>query len=162
MNKQISELNANMSVGNRGFTIIEVLLAMAIFLIGFLAVGSMQLSAVNGNKSARMRTSASILAADIVEQLMRCPYDSSGCTLTRSNVTVGVQYAEDDPLALGTHGPFSDDPDGDGPDRSYEVQWVVANGPEPNSKEIDVTVRWQKLGQNQTVQYTFLAGDANI
>ena len=161
MNKKISLINTNMLAGNRGFTIIEVLMAMAIFLIGFLAVGSMQISAVNGNKSARMRTSASILAGDIVEQLMRCPYESSACTLTRSNATVGVQYVEPDPLALGAHGPFTDDPDGDGPDRSYEVRWVVANGPEVNSKEIDVTVRWQKLGQDQSVEYTFIAADTN-
>ena len=87
MNKKIYLINSNMLAGNRGFTIIEVLMAMAIFLIGFLAVGSMQISAVNGNKSARMRTSASVLAADIVEQLMRCPYKSSTCKLTRSNAT---------------------------------------------------------------------------
>ena len=160
MNKKIYLINSNMLAGNRGFTIIEVLMAMAIFLIGFLAVGSMQISAVNGNKSARMRTSASVLAADIVEQLMRCPYESSTCKLTRSNATVGEQYSETDPLALGAHGPFTDDPDGDGPDCTYEVRWVVANGPEPNSKEIDVIVRWQKLGQDQTVQYTFIAADA--
>jgi len=160
MNKKNSLINTNMLAGNRGFTIIEVLMAMAIFLIGFLAVGSMQISAVNGNKSARMRTSASVLAADIVEQLMRCPYESSSCSLIRPN------YVENDPLAMGAHpGPsnndwFDDDPDEAGPDRAYQVRWFVANGPEPNSKEIDVIVRWQKLGQWQTVQYTFIAADA--
>ena len=54
MNKKKFSIN-DMLAGNRGFTIIEVLMAMAIFLIGFLAVGSMQISAVNGNKSARRR-----------------------------------------------------------------------------------------------------------
>lgn len=162
MNTPKSFLNKHISIGNRGFTIIEVLMAMTIFLIGFLAVGSMQISAVNGNTSARMRTSASILAGDIVEQLMRCPYESSGCTLTRANETDGIQYSVNDPLAMGAHGPFDDDPDGDGPDRTYQVRWVVANGPEVGSKEIDVIIRWQKLGQDQTVQYTFLAADANL
>ncbi len=145
-----------------GFTMIEVLLAMAIFLVGFLAVGSMQISAVNGNNSARLRTSASILAADIVEQLLRCPYESSACSLIRTD------YTENDPLGFGAHpGPstddwFSDDPDGGGPDRSYQVRWFVANGPEANSKSIDVIVRWQKKGQENSVQYTFLAADANL
>jgi prepilin-type N-terminal cleavage/methylation domain-containing protein len=165
MNVQIFSLKKNISFTDSGFTIIEVLMAMTIFVIGFLAVASMQIAAVNGNTSARMRTSASILAADIVEQLMRCPYESSTCTLVRThqiNDIDVVQYTTDDPLAMGAHGPFDDDPDGDGPDRSYEVRWVVGNGPEVNSKEIDVTVTWQKLGQNQTVQYNFLAGDANI
>jgi prepilin-type N-terminal cleavage/methylation domain-containing protein len=150
------------AVDNQGFTMIEVLMAMAIFLIGFLAVSSMQISAANGNASARLRTSASILAADIVEQLLRCPYDSAGCSLIRPD------YVENDPLALGAHpGPavtdwFDDDPDEGGPDRTYQVRWFVSNGPEVGSKEIDVIVRWQKKGQNNSVQYTFLAADANL
>ena len=151
---------------NNGFTLIEVLLAMVIFLIGFLAVGSMQISAVNSNANARLRTSASILAGDIVEQLLHCPYDSADCSLIRTT------FVEDDPLAIGTHPDDDDndatiewrneDPDGGGPDRSYDVRWVVANGPEPNSKAIDVIVRWRKKGQDNTVQYSFVTADADF
>jgi type IV pilus assembly protein PilV len=140
----------------QGFTMVEVMIAMAIFLIGFLAVGSMQISAVNGNASARMRTSASILAGDIVEQLLRCPYESSACSIIRPD------YSHNDPLGFGDHGPFNDDPDGDGPDGTYQVRWTVANGPEVNSKTVDVIVRWQKLGKDNSVQYSFVAADANL
>jgi len=147
---------------NKGFTMIEVLMAMAIFLIGFLAIGSMQISAVSGNTNSRLRTSASILAGDIVEQLIRCPYQSDTCSLIRTD------YVEDNPLDFGAHpGPgnndwFDDDPDGDGPDRSYEVRWFVANGPEANSKTIDVIVRWRKRGRDNSVQYSFVAADGNF
>ena len=162
MKAQTRSMNKHIALNNNGFTMIEALMAMAIFLIGFLAVSSMQISAVNGNTSARMRTSASILAGDIVEQLLRCPYESSGCSLIRPD------YVENDPLALGAHpGPavtnwFDDDPDEGGPDRAYQVRWVVANGPEVGSKEIDVIVRWQTKGKNNSVQYTFVAADANL
>jgi len=165
MNAQTFSLKKNISTADSGFTLIEVLMAMTIFLIGFLAVASMQIAAVNGNTSARMRTSASILAADIVEQLMRCPYDSSGCTLTRDNETDGEQYSDNDPLAIGRHpdpGVYTDDPDGDGPDQEYDVWWVVANGPDADSKQIDVFVRWQKGAKNNSVQYSFLAANANL
>ena len=147
---------------NNGFTLIEVLLAMVIFLIGFLAVGSMQISAVNSNANARLRTSASILAGDIVEQLLHCPYDSTDCSINRST------YVQDDPLAIGVYpGPsvndwFTEDPDDGGPDRSYDVRWVVANGPEPNSKAVDVIVRWRKKGQDNSVQYSFVTADADF
>ena len=147
---------------NSGFTLIEILLAMVIFVIGFLAVGSMQISAVNGNTNSRLRTSATILAGDIVEQLLHCPYDSTWCPLVRE------EYVEDNPLELGAHpGPttndwFEEDPDGSGPDRSYEVRWFVANGTEPSSKEVDVIVRWRKKGRNNSVQYTFVTGDASL
>jgi len=146
----------------QGFTMIEVLMAMVIFLIGFLAVGSMQISSVNANSNARLRTSASILAGDIVEQLLRCPYQSDTCSLIRTD------YVQDNPLDFGAHpGPgnddwFDDDPDGGGPDRSYEVRWFVANGPEANSKTVDVIVRWQKRGRDNSVQYSFVVADANL
>ena len=147
---------------NNGFTLIEVLMAMVIFLIGFLAVGSMQISAVNSNANARLRTSASILAGDIVEQLLHCPYESTDCSLIRST------YVQDDPLAIGAYpGPttndwFTEDPDDGGPDRSYDVRWVVANGPEPNSKAVDVIVRWRKRGRDNNVQYSFVTADADF
>jgi len=165
MNAQTFLSKKKISIADNGFTMIEVLMAMTIFLIGFLAVGSMQIASVNGNTSARMRTSASILAADIVEQLMRCPYDSSSCTLTRDNQTDGEQYFDNDPLSIGRHpdpGWYTDDPDGDGPDQEYDVCWVVANGPDPNSKQIDVFVRWQRGVKNNSVQYSFLAADADL
>ena len=162
MNAKASYTGENPSVDNNGFTLVEVMIAMAIFLIGFLAVGMMQISAVNGNASARMRTSASILTGDIVEQLLRCPYESSACSLIRPD------YANNNPLGFGAHpGPgnddwFDDDPDGDGPDRTYQVRWFVANGPEANSKTIDVIVSWDQRGRNNNVQYSFVAADANL
>ena len=42
--------------GHHGFTLIEVLIAMAIFSIGILAVGAMQISSTNSNAGARIQT----------------------------------------------------------------------------------------------------------
>ena len=61
--------------GNSGFTLIEILIAMAIFSIGILAVGNMQLGSTNGNTSARIRTESSVWAQDTIETLMLLPYD---------------------------------------------------------------------------------------
>ena len=41
---------------SRGFTLIEVLMAMAIFSIGILAVGTMQIHSANSNTGARIHT----------------------------------------------------------------------------------------------------------
>jgi prepilin-type N-terminal cleavage/methylation domain-containing protein len=41
---------------HHGFTLIEVLIAMAIFSIGILAVGAMQVSSTNSNAGARIQT----------------------------------------------------------------------------------------------------------
>ncbi len=58
----------------RGFTLIEVLIAVAIFSIGILGVGTMQLRSTGGNTNARIGTEASIWAQDRVETLMLLPY----------------------------------------------------------------------------------------
>jgi len=62
------------SYKERGFTLIEVLIAMAIFSIGILGVGTMQIRSTTGNTSARIRTEASTWAQDRVETLMLLSY----------------------------------------------------------------------------------------
>ena len=62
-------------VNNRGFTLIEVMIALAIFSIGILAIAGMQISSINGNSSARMQTEATTLAVERLERLIALPYD---------------------------------------------------------------------------------------
>lgn len=57
-----------------GFTIIEVVIAMAIFAIGVLAVASLQVATIKGNSSARKTTDAITLAEDRLETMMNSPY----------------------------------------------------------------------------------------
>jgi type IV pilus modification protein PilV len=57
-----------------GFTLIEVLVAMAIFAIGILALTSLQAVYIGGNSSARMQTEATTLAAQWLERLKILPY----------------------------------------------------------------------------------------
>lgn len=59
---------------NRGFTMIEALLAFAIFAIGFLAVGSMQINALTRTNSARRVSEAAVLADSQVEKLASLPF----------------------------------------------------------------------------------------
>lgn len=59
----------------RGFTLMEVSIAMAIFAIGILAVTSMQIRSINQNASARMQTEATTLAVDWMEQMLSIPYE---------------------------------------------------------------------------------------
>jgi type IV pilus assembly protein PilV len=53
-----------------------MLMAIAIFSIGILAVFSMQISAINGDASARMRTEATILASQLAEEEMSLNYNN--------------------------------------------------------------------------------------
>ena len=61
--------------GSKGFTLIEVLVAMAIFSIGILAVASMQLAGTKGSSSARLSSEAAVLAYSQMESLLALKYD---------------------------------------------------------------------------------------
>lgn len=53
----------------KGFTLIEILIAISIFAIGVLAVASMQISAIRGNRLGNEVTQATFLAQDKLEEL---------------------------------------------------------------------------------------------
>jgi type IV pilus modification protein PilV len=63
-----------------GFTIMEILIAMAIFGIGILGVAKMQISAITGNTSARIHSEASAIAQEQIESLMALSYTDIGDT----------------------------------------------------------------------------------
>jgi prepilin-type N-terminal cleavage/methylation domain-containing protein len=58
-----------------GFTMIEVLIALAVFSIGILAVFAMQTTAINQNAAARMQSEATAVAVQTMERLAVAPYD---------------------------------------------------------------------------------------
>ncbi len=103
---------------DQGFTLLEILIAIAIFAIGILAVGSMQISSVHHNASARMRTEATILACQKLEELM---------SLRDYN----------DPL-------LDDDIHSDSsPNNIYCMEWTAQQDyPLQSTKTITLSVRW--------------------
>jgi type IV pilus modification protein PilV len=62
---------------NQGYTLIEVLIAMAIFAVGFLALATLQIKSIKQNASAKMYTEATTMAVDSLERLISLPYDHS-------------------------------------------------------------------------------------
>ncbi len=64
------------SDGNRGFTLVEVLIASVIFAVGVLAVASMQTSAFKGNTTASEITKSSGRAANILENFLAANYSA--------------------------------------------------------------------------------------
>jgi type IV pilus assembly protein PilV len=59
-------MNINKS---KGFTIVEVLVAMVIMSIGVLGLGVMQLTSLQNTQSGQMKSQASILAYDIIDSM---------------------------------------------------------------------------------------------
>jgi len=91
------EKKSNMASNNKGFTLVEVMIGMAIFVIGYLAVASMQMLAISGDANARKTTEAATLAADRLETLMVLPYDNldAGGAMTNGAYEISWQVDED-------------------------------------------------------------------
>ena len=99
--------------GNRGFTLMEVLVALAIFSIGILAVGTLQIRSANSNTGARIHTEEYTWAVDQIERLMALDYDDAALDAGTSSVAQGP----------------------------YTVSWtVVEDSPVTGAKSIAVTV----------------------
>jgi prepilin-type N-terminal cleavage/methylation domain-containing protein len=92
--------------GHQGFTLIEVLIAMAIFSIGILAVGTLQITSTNSNASARIHTEEYTWVADQIERLTALPYDDADLdetpplhTVVQGPYTVSWTVEDDQPVA---------------------------------------------------------------
>ena len=64
-------------IKTQGYTLIEVLIAMTIFALGFLALGTLQIKSIAQNANARMLTEATTMAVESLERLISLPYNHS-------------------------------------------------------------------------------------
>ncbi len=113
--------------GVKGFTIIEVLIALAIFGIGILAVAKMQISATGHNTSSRVYTEAASVGGGGVEELINLDFDDSD---------LEINDAEN---------PYHERTDV-GPNNMYDIKWKVKSAvPTPAGdvqvKSIEVEVK---------------------
>ena len=131
------------NTGNTGFTLIEVLLAMAIFTIGILAIGSLQLAAIKGDSTARFSTEAAVLAQDTLERLIAQRLDPDAAQLP-------AEFRSD--LNHDPSRPFEDSTG------KYTVDWVVSplHSPIDNAVTIDMTVTWLERGNTRSITYNYV------
>ncbi len=112
---------AHLCEKEKGFTLVEVMLAIGILAVGILAVASMQLGATNANTHAYRMTERTAFAEARLEALAALP------------------FAHPD-ISAGTH----NDP---APPPGYLVSWnVLDDTPTTNSKLITITVTGQARG----------------
>jgi len=103
----------------RGFTLIEVMIALVVFAIGMVTLSAMQLHSVRGANSGRHTTDAAAVAESRMEQLQRLTWDQLAPT--------GGWFDD------GTESKFEND---------YQVEFRVANLVANWTRTIDVRVTW--------------------
>ena len=130
----------------KGFTLLEVIIAISILTIGLLAVASMQVSAIKGNTLSFGVTEATTWAGDQMEKLMIMPYDPD-------------PYADDDPLddrdkdgKLGLDDDTPGTADHNVTRRKYTVYWNIAvDADRDDTKTVNVIVTWTDHGIHKRV-----------
>lgn len=70
----------------KGFTLLELLIAISIFAIGLLSIAGMQITAIRTNSSANTLTAGSALAAGVLEEILAWPADEAVLKANSSNV----------------------------------------------------------------------------
>ena len=139
------------STQNQGFTIMEVLIGLAIFSIGILGVAAMQISATNGNSSAGRITSNMTWAFDRVEELMALPYDHAALSAGNHSVTAGNLATDSDGIDNDSDGEI----DEAGETGNISMQWTVTDDmPMNRTKTIQITVNRTGPGGLRTVTLT--------
>jgi prepilin-type N-terminal cleavage/methylation domain-containing protein len=120
-----------------GFTLIEVLMAMAIFLIGVLAVLMMQIKAIDTNSNARNVTANYTWAIDKIEKLLALDYDDADLSSGDHSIAAGTFTQATDGIDNNADGQI----DESGESGQIFISWFVQDDfPVEDSKSVRVTV----------------------
>ena len=166
----------------KGFSLIEIMIAITVFAIGILAVGKMQITAIKGNSFVNDLTRAATLAQDRMEKLISLPYEIDPAVNT--DPLDDTDADGDGPGQDGNNNGIDDDDDGifvDGinnfglddtnatadhndpnnpVDGRYNIFWNIATDhPINNTKEIRVIVMWMDRGTQKQVSITSMKAD---
>jgi len=151
----------------RGFSLIEALIAMVLLSIGLLGAGLMQIGGIKANTNAAGRTTGLGVAQSIMEDLRSLPLDDARLSDTGSR---GNNLDDGRPVAGGNPIPLDADQRWDGTatglytaadGQTYTVFWNVdQDAPLDGARTLRLFVYWndQRFGLNKVVMTTVLGG----
>ncbi len=128
-----SQSNLNKSTNQKGYMLIEALISIAIFSIGFLAVATMVFSATRNNTRGNILTQANMLARQQMEQLKNTPDITTLPSALTTNTESGLD-ANGDPGGIYT--------------RTTTIEDTLGFN---TSRAVEVAVNWTRRGQNRSV-----------
>lgn len=136
---------------NKGFSLIEVLVAMTILAIGLLAVATMQITSIEQNTKSYSQTGAATLGQKIIEDLLLLKYnsdllkdeDGDGISGLNDGTSSSADYEKVQKIA----------------GRTYQIFWNISeNDPVKETKTICIIIKLQEKGQTSNIAMTQIRG----
>ena len=149
----------------KGFSLIEILIAITVFAIGILAVGKMQITAIQGNSKANHLTEAVTLAQGKIEELISLDYndpllaDGDGDGTDKDGIGTNDDGIDDSGNDFGLNDNTVGNADGSEQyqvvgNLQYNIFWNIApDEPTTDSKIIRVIVTWTHGGLTRNVSF---------
>ena len=134
----------SMNLKEKGFTLIELMIAMIVLGIGILALIEMQVAAMSGNSSANQMTIATTLAQDQIERLKGLSFFDAALTDTNGGNNGALTNPTDDESfdLTDASNPINESGGTTGL-RRYRRFWNIAdNTPIQGVKTVVVFVYW--------------------
>jgi len=134
----------SMNLKEKGFTLIELMIAMIVLGIGILALIEMQVAAMSGNSSANQMTIATTLAQDQIERLKGLSFFDAALTDTNAgNNGALTNPTDDESFDLTDASNPMNESGGTTGLRRYRRFWNIAdNTPIQGVKTVVVFVYW--------------------
>jgi len=136
----------------KGFTLLEVIMAVSILTVGILAVASMQGAAIMGNVRATDVTDATTLATDRLEKLAALAYDDTDLEDRDNDGASGLNDTgfDNNPATSADSDYETNELTARG--KSYSVYWNVAvDYAKPGTKTVNVIVAWRDHGREKHI-----------
>jgi type IV pilus assembly protein PilV len=119
---------------DQGFTMLELLIAIAILAIGLLGLATLQSTSIQGNRDSKEMTTAVFLAEKKMEELKSSPFNAAP-------LNIGSSTDSNNPMnGSGTSGGIFN--------RSWTIQRYLSSN---NMKQVTVSVSWAISGKSHSV-----------
>ncbi len=129
----------------KGFTLLEVLIAIMIFIFGILVVGNMQITSIQGNSFAKSITEASVNAQNQIENLINSKYSDFN-DITGDGVA-GLNNTSTNPNDQNAADYYRQN-------GRYTIVWNIAdNYPVSGTKTARVIVMWNERGRQKQIVF---------
>jgi prepilin-type N-terminal cleavage/methylation domain-containing protein len=142
MNTSLFYKDESLTSCRKGFTLIELVVAILIFAIGIIGISKMQIMAVQANAFSMQLTRANNEAKNTIEQLMGLPQSDSafgGATALAATYTTQWPGVTDANVI-------------------YTPSWSVNQIAGTSFRQVDVSVTWNEKTLSHSITITFFKG----